>query len=111
MVLLGLMAVDYTSKRLQETKAKTSVEGFELPASSKTLQGMDGFNDGLVFVLYVFAVSLLLLEIMLLFYAVTIALRCSKPGMNRVAHVALALFFTVPYVLLALFLSPCVEKL
>ncbi len=111
MDLLSLMAVDYTSKRLHEKKSNASVEGFELPTSSKTLYGMDGFNDGLLFVMYIFALSLLLLEIMLIFYAITIALRCSKPGMNRVAHVSLALFFTIPYVLLALFLSPCVEKL
>ncbi len=111
MVLLSLCAVDYTSKLIADRKSRPSCEGFEHPKSSKILDASDGLSDGMLFLMYVFALSFLLIDIMVLFFAVNIALKCSKPGIQRVAHVAMALFFTFPYVLVSLFFSPCVEKM
>ncbi len=111
MVLLSLCAVDYTSKRIAERKSLNSNEGFELPKSSRILGASEGMTDGMLFLMYVFAISFLILDIMVLFFAISIALKCSKPGIQRVAHVAMALFFTFPYVLVSLFFSPCVEKM
>lgn len=68
-------------------------------------------NKTLAFVLLVLALTLFIMELIVLVYAVRIALSCSQPGANRVAHVVLALFFTAPYLLIALFFSPCVKKL
>ncbi len=62
------------------------------------------------FLLLSFAIALFIMEIVVLVYAVRIALVCSEPGANRVAHVILAVFFTIPYLLFSLFLAPCHKK-
>jgi hypothetical protein len=48
-----------------------------------------------------------LLELFVLFYAIGIAIRCSTPGSERTVHVVLAIFFTFPYALIAIFFKKC----
>lgn len=55
----------------------------------------------------VFAMILFVFEIVVLVHAIKIALKCSRPGSERIAHLVLATFFTYPYLLFALFLSNC----
>ena len=111
MVLVGLSMTNYASERLAKYRAGRSVEGYEYPKSSRYLDMGDGMEDGLYFVLYIVGLTFLLLELILLFFAMTAAFRCSKPGLNRVVHVTLALFFTAPYVLFSIFLGDCAGKI
>jgi len=61
-----------------------------------------GFATGFLIIAVVFVV----LELLVLFYAITIAYNCSQ-GHERVVHVVLAIVFTFPYVLLMLLFNKC----
>jgi len=58
----------------------------------------------------VVAVVFFILEIILLFYAINMALACSQSGAERVVNVVLAIIFTVPYVLLNILFNKCAKK-
>lgn len=67
-------------------------------------------NKALAFFLLALALALFIMEVVVLVYAIRIAVACSEPGANRVTHVVLAVFFTIPYLLFSLFLAPCHKK-
>ena len=56
--------------------------------------------DQSAFVFYVVALSFLILEIALMYYAIMIAISNSRPGINRFVHVVLAILVTIPYLLI-----------
>jgi hypothetical protein len=56
------------------------------------------------------AIVFLMLEILLLFYAIGIAITCSTPGAERIVHLVLATTFTLPYMLLNTILSGCAKQ-
>lgn len=58
----------------------------------------------------VVAVIFLLLELLVLFYAVSVALSCTKGGPQKIVHVVLAVTFTLPYMLFSVFFSDCANK-
>lgn len=55
----------------------------------------------------IFAVIFFVMEIILIFYAIFIAIRCTQGGPERIVHVFLAVFFTIPYVLLMAIFNKC----
>ena len=69
MVLVSFCAVDYLGKRINERK-NPSHEGFEYGKSTRVLGATDGLSDGALFLLYVFALSFLLIDIMMIFFAI-----------------------------------------
>lgn len=58
----------------------------------------------------VVAIIFFVLEILLLFYGINMAITCSKAGRERVVNVVLATMFTMPYVLLNILFNPCAKK-
>lgn len=58
----------------------------------------------------VVAVIFLLLELLVLFYAISIALSCSQGGPQKIVHLVLAVTFTLPYMLFSVFFSECANK-
>lgn len=84
---------------------KRKKEGFS--ALDSTNDGMSlGFATGFLIIAIVFV----MLELLVLFYAITMAINCTKAGPERIVHVVLAIVFTFPYVLLSMFFSPCAKK-
>ena len=61
------------------------------------------------FVLVV-AVIFFLLELIVLFYAINMALVCTKGGAERIVNVVLAITFTIPYVMLNILFNQCAKK-
>lgn len=57
----------------------------------------------------VLATIFLVLEIIVLFYAVSIAIQCTRPGPERIVHIVLAITFTLPYVLLNVMFNKCAK--
>jgi len=47
------------------------------------------------------------LEVFLMYYAIIIAVKCTKGGAERVVHVVLATIFTLPYMLLNAMFNKC----
>lgn len=55
----------------------------------------------------VVAIIFFILELILLFYAILMAINCSKPGSERIVNVVLSITFTLPYILLKSMFEPC----
>lgn len=51
----------------------------------------------------------LVLEILVLFYAISIALQCSSPGPERIVHIVLAITSPFLYVLLNVMINKCAK--
>ena len=66
-----------------------------------------GFSAGFATMFLVLAVLFFLLEILVMFYAISRAIRCTKTTRGRVIHVVLAIAFTFPYILLSVFFGKC----
>jgi len=58
----------------------------------------------------VLATLFLVLELLVLFYAISIALQCTNPGPERIIHIVLAITFTLPYVLLNVMFNNCAKQ-
>ena len=61
----------------------------------------------LAIIMLVAAIVFFILELVLVIYALKTAIICTKPGTERMVHLALAIFLTVPYIFASLFLSDC----
>ena len=55
------------------------------------------------------ALIFFVIELVVLYYAITIALSCSQKGPERVVNVILAALFPFPYVMLNLLLNNCAK--
>ena len=111
-MIVGVTFCNWAKERLEMAKKNLKEkeeqrEGFADDSRREKMDMIDGMQHGLIFTVYMISVAFLIMEIMLMLYSLKLALRCSKPGMNRVAHVTMAFFFTFPYVLMSLFFSDC----
>ena len=70
-----------------------------------------GASSAFYTTILLFASILFFFEIIALLYAVQIAVKCSREGPERICHLILSVFFTYPYLLIALFFSKCAKKL
>lgn len=70
----------------------------------------DGISLGFSTAFLIIAIVFVILELLVLFYAITIAVNCTKPGAERIVHIVLAIVFTFPYILPSLFFSVCAKK-
>ena len=72
-----------------------------------------GASSGMsaAFASFALAVSVIffVLELVLLFYAINIALVCTKGGPERIVNIVLAVTFTIPYVLLNILFNKCAK--
>lgn len=58
----------------------------------------------------VVAVIFFILELILLFYGVGMALQCTAPGAERIVNIVLLVVFTIPYVLLNTLFNQCAKN-
>lgn len=93
-------ALKARSKSLKHKK-----EGYSMLNSAN-----DGMNLGFATGFLISAVVFVMLEILVLFYGLQIAINCTKAGPERIVHIVLAIVFTFPYVLMSVFFSPCAKK-
>lgn len=61
---------------------------------------------------FVLLVSLLffVLELLVLYYSIGIAISCTKGGPERIVHIVLATIFTLPYILLNVIFNKCANS-
>lgn len=71
----------------------------------------DSISEGSLYAFHIamliFAVIFFVMEIILIFYAIMIAFSCTEGGPERIIHVFLAVFFTIPYTLLMVIFNKC----
>lgn len=69
-----------------------------------------GATASFLIFLLIIAIIFFTLEVLLLFYSIYIAVRCTKGGAERIVHITLAIFFTMPYALLNAVFSNCAKQ-
>jgi hypothetical protein len=84
---------------------KRQSEGYTMLESTNAGMSL-GFATGFLIIATVF----LMLELLVLFYSIGMAMNCTKPGPERIVHVTLAIAFTFPYALLNALFIPCAKK-
>jgi uncharacterized membrane protein YgcG len=95
---------------------KSAVENYQLKKKNlkeKYSKG-DSINAGISgafasFTLVV-AVIFFILELIVLFYAISMAINCTEPGPERIVNVVLAVVFTIPYVMLNILFNECAKN-
>lgn len=70
---------------------------------------MDSTKHFKIFFLII-AIIFVIMELLVLFYAVNMAIKCTKAGHERTVHFVLATVFTFPYALISMFFSPLCQK-
>ena len=70
-----------------------------------------GFGAGFTSFMLVFALVFFAFEIILLYFAVLIAISCTQGGYERIVHVVLAMTFTLPYMLINVFFNDCAKNI
>jgi hypothetical protein len=68
---------------------------------------IDGDKNSYSLIWVIVGLIFLAMELALLYYAINMAMECSRPGPERIINVILALMFTMPYVLLNTLFNKC----
>jgi len=66
-----------------------------------------GLTAGLASGLLVVALIFFALELLVMFFAINVALKCTRGGAERIVHIVLAVVFTLPYMLINLLFNRC----
>jgi len=86
----------YQKEKRENTTGNTITNSMSAGAAS-------AFTTGMLILSVIFFV----MEIILIFYAILIAFSCTEGGPERIVHVFLAVFFTIPYILLMIVFNKC----
>jgi hypothetical protein len=95
---------------------KNSFEKYSINKTARAKEGyhaLDSANAGISAAMdsftLVLAVIFFAMELVLLFYSITIALYCSRTSQERIVNLTLAMMFTAPYMLLNILFNPCAK--
>lgn len=78
--------------------------------NSKSRPVESGFVSAFYIFLVIISIIFFLFELVLLYFAVFIAINCSKSREERIVNFILAVVFTLPYVLLSILFNPCAKE-
>jgi len=70
----------------------------------------DDSNVPLSIFILIISIMFFLIEIMLLFYAINIAVECSQTGSERIVNLVLAITWTIPYLMLNTLFNECAKN-
>ena len=86
-------------------RSRKARENFSISSSASA-------GAGAAFASFALVVSVIffVLELVLLFYAINMALVCTKGGPERIVNIVLAITFTIPYVLLNILFNQCAKN-
>lgn len=78
--------------------------------SNNSSSSPSGFVSAFYIFLLIVSLIFFLFELVLLYFAVFIAINCSKSREERIVNFVLAVVFTIPYVLLNILFNPCAKE-
>jgi hypothetical protein len=61
-------------------------------------------------IILIFAILFFIMELLVMVYAIIVALSCTSPGPERITHLVLAITFTIPYMLFNVMFNTCAIK-
>ena len=62
------------------------------------------------YILLIVSILFFMLEVIVMFFAINIAVHCTEKGPERTVHLILAITFTFPYMLMSIFFNKCANK-
>ena len=68
-------------------------------------------NKNISYILFYGALSFLIMELILFYYAILIAKNCSRNSDEFIINIIFSIIFTTPYVFFSLLSNPCVKEL
>lgn len=68
-------------------------------------------DKNISYILFYGALSFLIMELILFYYAILIAKSCSRNSDEFIINIILSIIFTTPYVFFSLLSNPCVKEL
>lgn len=89
---------------------KTSREYFENPPSTPEEEQKKSVETKLAYSTVIVSLVFLVVEFILLFSAVSIALHCGDSMIEKAVHLVFAVFFTFPYTFIMILFIPCAKK-
>jgi uncharacterized membrane protein YbhN (UPF0104 family) len=101
-MLTSLIILQNALEKYSKQKRKRNKENYN---ALQSLGG--GFSIGVATGFLVISIVFFALEIIVLIFAVNVAIKCSLKGPERIVHVVLAIVFTLPYMLLNLLFNKC----
>ena len=101
-----LISTNFLKQSLENYKKAKKQENFTPRLDSVEMGALASFETFILIVSIIFFV----LEFLLLYYAISFALRCSKTRPERITHLVLATIFTLPYALLSVFFGKCAQN-
>jgi len=105
-MLISLSVLTSAMEKYEKKKKKIMREN-EAYSRQNMSPGGAGMSLGLLSGFMMVAILFFVLELILVFYAVMIALRCTTGGAERMIHLVLAIIFTLPYMLINLVFNRC----
>ena len=88
-------------------RARKNKEGFSISRGDSAGAGAGAAFSSFTLVV---AVIFFVLELVVLFYAINMALSCTKGGPERIVNIVLAITFTIPYVMLNILFNKCAKS-
>jgi hypothetical protein len=88
-------------------KARKNKENFSISHGDSAAAGVGAALTSFTLVV---AVIFFVLELVLLFYGINMALNCTEGGPERIVNIVLAITFTTPYVMLNILFNKCAKN-
>ena len=104
-MIVSLQMLKNSVENYKKKTEETSKENFEW--SKKAMK--KGAKNAFELFILIIAIIFFIFELVLLFFAVYIAIYCSKSKEERIINFVLAITFTTPYVLLQTLFNPCAK--
>lgn len=103
-----------TIEKYREIKDKKDKKDKNLENTIENYKNCHSFNRGFsrsfeTFTL-VISVIFFIFELILLYFAIFIAINCSKSVEERIINFVLAITFTIPYVFFSILFNPCAKN-
>ena len=100
---------------ISSTLLKNSLENYNnIKRKEKFTMSGDAVKSGLTTSFYTFilviAVIFFILELFLLYFAISISIYCSTSKEERIVNFVLATIFTAPYILIKITFDPCTKE-
>jgi hypothetical protein len=92
--------------------ANKLIENYEKNKRENYINDSDYYNDRKspwLLIPVIVGVIFMVMEFLVLFYAVGIAIRCTTTTRERIVHLVLAITFTLPYMLVNAFFGDCAK--
>ena len=93
---------------------KSTIEKYNIAQKENFKLSKKSIDKGVSSSFYTFvlviAILFFILELCMLYFGIYIALYCTKSPQERIVHIVLVTFFTMPYMLLNVLFNPCAKE-